>query len=111
MFANLDSFYSVQLCSGHDSLIFLTRDEATKAASEWDKEVERSLEKGENNYAQSVIDCDGVYYSINPVYLSGPIYYHEVGKAPQARWNDHPSAHKIKWGNPAIQRVEKARSN
>jgi hypothetical protein len=104
MSVNLIGFYSVQLCSGHDSRIFLSRDEAVLAAKEWDAEVFDSFEKGEGNYSQSLIDYDGVHYSVNPVFLSGPIYSYEPGKAKQAWWADSPDFHKVKWGNPALQR-------
>jgi hypothetical protein len=104
MSVNLIHFYSVQLCTGQDSRIFLSRDEAVLAAKEWDAEVFQSFEKGEGNYAQSEIDYDGVHYSVNPVFLSGTIYSHEPGKAKEARWSDSPDFNKVRWGNPALQR-------
>jgi hypothetical protein len=76
MNVNLVEFFSVQMASGLDSEIFLSFEEAQKAAR------------------------------VHDAHLSGAIYTHPKWTANASMWFDHPDFHKVRWGNPALERAK-----
>jgi hypothetical protein len=104
---NLETFFAIQLCSGHDCLIFKSAEAAVQAGKAWDLEQERRFEQGCSDITQSELDWDGNQVcKINPVFLSGGVTEFLPKTAPFELWETHPQVSEIKWGNTATVRPE-----
>jgi hypothetical protein len=102
MNVNLVEFFSVQMAPGLDSEIFLSFEEAQKAAV-W-AEFEASG-RGATSYLESDLDGGCVQVvTVHDAHLSGAIYTHPKWTAKASMWFDHPDFHKVRWGNPALER-------
>jgi hypothetical protein len=108
MNVNLVEFFSVQMASGLDSEIFLSFEEAQEAARVHDEAVWAEFEasgRGATSYLESDLEGGCVQVvTVHDVYLSGAIYTHPKWTANASMWFDHPDFHKVRWGNPALER-------
>jgi hypothetical protein len=113
---NLETFYSVQPCSGRDRQVFKSYQEAQKTHDAWVNEVYADFErwkKGDRNVSDGIAqsrleaDVDGgccQYFVVNDAALPSGIYTHEVGEELQDQWQDNKGAEKIRWGHLATAR-------
>lgn len=102
MLRNLETFYSVTRCSGGDTYLFTSYEEAQFASDKWTHDIQKEFDKG--NTAVAEFNRDGTGLVLRTTALPGGIFTHNQFSTTKDKWEGCIGVDSIKWGNPTLQR-------